>query len=237
MPRFIAIFSSNPSRLAIAQKLSPRIKICPPDGLLLEVTARFEGTALEKLLRQIHPLKVGGLFHTNHGYSCGSNSIGYRCSSRQGRGFPGIVACPPALPGFTGARLQTSFDFFPVGDPYSRRTGGPAGRSISRPSGTSRIASAENGAGAKTLNLFHPMWKDLILKKVRNWNGHWIHSNHSPLFWEESWNNSVLAFEITDWPFALSILSCDWTTVRSTNGLSTWLPPRVIQNFSFHFCV
>ena len=47
--------------------------------------------------------------------------------------------------------------------------------------------------------------------------------------------NSVLAFETTDWPFALSILSCDWTTVRSTNGLSTWLPPRVIQNFSFHF--
>ena len=59
MPRFIAIFSSSPSRLDIAQRLSPRIEICPPDGLLLEVTARFEGKALEKLLQQIHPLKVG----------------------------------------------------------------------------------------------------------------------------------------------------------------------------------
>ncbi|MCK5352605.1 hypothetical protein KAJ77_08490 [bacterium] len=59
MPRFIAIFSSNPSRLDIAQRLSPRIEICPANGLLLEVTARFEGKALEKLLQQIHPLKVG----------------------------------------------------------------------------------------------------------------------------------------------------------------------------------
>jgi len=59
MPRFIAIFSSNPFHLAIAQRLSPRIEICPPDGLLLEVTARSEGKALEKLLQQVHPLKVG----------------------------------------------------------------------------------------------------------------------------------------------------------------------------------
>jgi protein ImuB len=59
MPRFIAIFSSNPSRLDIAQRLSPRIEICPANGLLLEVTARFEGKALKKLLQYIHPLKVG----------------------------------------------------------------------------------------------------------------------------------------------------------------------------------
>ncbi len=59
MPRFIAIFSSSPSRLDIAQRLSPRIEICPPDGLLLEVTARSERKALKKLLQHIHPLKVG----------------------------------------------------------------------------------------------------------------------------------------------------------------------------------
>ena len=60
MPRFIAIFSSDLSHiLAIAHRLSPRIEICPPDGLLLEVTAKFERKALQKLLQQTPPLKIG----------------------------------------------------------------------------------------------------------------------------------------------------------------------------------
>ncbi len=60
MPRFIAIFSSDLSHiLAIAHRLSPRIEICPPDGLLLEVTAKLERKTLEKLLQQTPPLKVG----------------------------------------------------------------------------------------------------------------------------------------------------------------------------------
>ena len=60
MPRFIAIFSSDLSHiLAITHRLSPRIEICPPDGLLLEVTAKLERKTLEKLLQQTPPLKVG----------------------------------------------------------------------------------------------------------------------------------------------------------------------------------
>ncbi|MDA2929922.1 hypothetical protein MYX84_08255 [Acidobacteria bacterium AH-259-O06] len=53
MPRFIAIFSSNPFHtLAVAQILSPRIGICPPDGLLLEVAARYERQTLKRLLQE-----------------------------------------------------------------------------------------------------------------------------------------------------------------------------------------
>ncbi|MDA2926767.1 hypothetical protein MYX78_05970 [Acidobacteria bacterium AH-259-G07] len=53
MPRFIAIFSSNPFHaLAIAQTLSPRIEIYPPDGLLLEVAARYERQTLKRLLQE-----------------------------------------------------------------------------------------------------------------------------------------------------------------------------------------
>ena len=63
MPRFIAIFSSNPPHtLAIAQTLTPRIEIHPPDGLLLEVTARVEDSILNKLLHQTseaNQLKTG----------------------------------------------------------------------------------------------------------------------------------------------------------------------------------
>lgn len=61
MRRFIAIFSSNlPHTFLIAQKLSPRIEICPPDGLLVEVTARSERKALKTFSEQTDsPQKTG----------------------------------------------------------------------------------------------------------------------------------------------------------------------------------
>ena len=61
MRRFIAIFSSNlPHIFLIAQRLSPRIELCPPDGLLLEVTARSERKTLKTFLEQAEdPLKTG----------------------------------------------------------------------------------------------------------------------------------------------------------------------------------
>jgi protein ImuB len=61
MRRFIAIFSSNPPHtFLIAQRLSPRIEICSPDGLLLEVTARSERKALKTFLEQAEgPPKTG----------------------------------------------------------------------------------------------------------------------------------------------------------------------------------
>jgi protein ImuB len=61
MQRFIAIFSSNlPHTFLIAQRLSPGIELCPPDGLLLEVTARSERKTLKTFLEQIEsPAKTG----------------------------------------------------------------------------------------------------------------------------------------------------------------------------------
>ena len=61
MQRFIAIFSSNlPHTFLIAQRLSPCIELCPPDGLLLEVTARSERKTLKTFLEQTEsPPKTG----------------------------------------------------------------------------------------------------------------------------------------------------------------------------------
>ena len=61
MQRFIAIFSSNlPHTFLIARELSPRIEFCPPDGLLVGVTARSQQKALKTFLEQSKsPLKTG----------------------------------------------------------------------------------------------------------------------------------------------------------------------------------
>ncbi len=54
MPRFIAIFSSHPeATLSIAQRLSPRLEIYPPKGLVWEVLSRREEESLDRLLRSI----------------------------------------------------------------------------------------------------------------------------------------------------------------------------------------
>ena len=60
MPRFIAILSSNLSQtLVLAQTLSPRVEVCRPDGLLLEVSTRHERDILDQLLRLTGALHFG----------------------------------------------------------------------------------------------------------------------------------------------------------------------------------
>ena len=53
MPRFIAVFSSDLSlTLPVAQSLSPRVALCPPDGVFIEVSARIESDILEQLIER-----------------------------------------------------------------------------------------------------------------------------------------------------------------------------------------
>ncbi len=60
MLRFIAILSPNLSQtLVIAQTLSPRVEVCRPDGLLLEVPDRHERDILDQLLRLTGALHFG----------------------------------------------------------------------------------------------------------------------------------------------------------------------------------
>ena len=65
MRRFIAVFSSNlPHTFLIAQRLSPRIEFCPPDGLLLEVTARSERKTVKTFLEQTESSPKTGIAST-----------------------------------------------------------------------------------------------------------------------------------------------------------------------------
>ena len=53
MSRFIAVFSSDlPLTLPVVQSLSPRVALCPPDGVFLEVSSRVERDILEQLIER-----------------------------------------------------------------------------------------------------------------------------------------------------------------------------------------
>ena len=53
MSRFIAVFSSDlPLTLPVVQSLSPRVDLCPPDGVFLEVSSRVERNILEQLIER-----------------------------------------------------------------------------------------------------------------------------------------------------------------------------------------
>ena len=53
MSRFIAAFSSDlPLTLPVVQSLSPRVALCPPDGVFVEVSARVEGDILKQLIER-----------------------------------------------------------------------------------------------------------------------------------------------------------------------------------------
>ena len=53
MSRFIAVFSSDlPLTLPVVQSLSPRVALCPPDGVFVEVSARVEGDILKQLIER-----------------------------------------------------------------------------------------------------------------------------------------------------------------------------------------
>ncbi len=53
MSRFIAVFSSDlPLTLPVVQSLSPRVSLCPPDGVFVEVSARVERDILEQLIER-----------------------------------------------------------------------------------------------------------------------------------------------------------------------------------------
>lgn len=61
--RFIAIFSATPERLLEAAPiLSPLAEVFPPDGLILEVPARYEAETLERISRALpdRDLRIGG---------------------------------------------------------------------------------------------------------------------------------------------------------------------------------
>lgn len=60
--RFIAIFSSQPQQLyETAPSLAPRIEVCPPDGLLLEVSPRYERETLHRISRFVRwDAAIGG---------------------------------------------------------------------------------------------------------------------------------------------------------------------------------
>lgn len=50
LSRFIAIFSPKPEQLfEVAHMLSPRVEVCPPDGVVLEVPVRCEQDTLDRL--------------------------------------------------------------------------------------------------------------------------------------------------------------------------------------------
>ena len=58
---FIAVFSRDlPSLLDLADTLTPRVEINPPDALLLEVTPRSRAGILEKLKKHSSSLQVAG---------------------------------------------------------------------------------------------------------------------------------------------------------------------------------
>ncbi len=53
MPRFIAVFSSDLSlTLPVVQSLSPRVALCPPDGVFVETSARVERDILKQLIER-----------------------------------------------------------------------------------------------------------------------------------------------------------------------------------------
>lgn len=60
--RFIAVFSLHSKRLLeVAEMLTPRVEICPPDGVLLEVAARNEQETLHRLTHLMdRDARIGG---------------------------------------------------------------------------------------------------------------------------------------------------------------------------------
>lgn len=63
LSRFIAIFSPTPEQFfEVAHMLSPRVEICPPDGIVLEVPVRYEQDTLDRLPYLIteRNFRVGG---------------------------------------------------------------------------------------------------------------------------------------------------------------------------------
>lgn len=60
--RFIAVFSPHAKRLfEVAEMLTPRLEVCPPDGVLLEIPARDEQETLHRLSHLMEKeAKVGG---------------------------------------------------------------------------------------------------------------------------------------------------------------------------------
>ena len=62
LSRFIAVFSSDPSQLIeVAPILSPRVELCPPDGLLIETLPRYEQDTLHRLTHLVErDARVGG---------------------------------------------------------------------------------------------------------------------------------------------------------------------------------
>ena len=62
LSRFIAVFSSDPSRLIeAAPMLSPRVELCPPDGLLIEIPPRYEQDTLHRLTHLVERnVSIGG---------------------------------------------------------------------------------------------------------------------------------------------------------------------------------
>ncbi|MEJ2078333.1 MAG: hypothetical protein P8020_10350 [Acidobacteriota bacterium] len=60
--RFIAVFSLHAQRLfEAAEMLTPRVEVCPPDGVLLEIPARREQETLDRLTHLLdRDVRIGG---------------------------------------------------------------------------------------------------------------------------------------------------------------------------------
>ncbi len=60
--RFIAVFSLHSKRLfEAAEMLTPRVEVCPPDGVVLEIPARYEQETLHRLTHLLdRDARIGG---------------------------------------------------------------------------------------------------------------------------------------------------------------------------------
>ena len=120
---FIAVFSSDlPLTLSVVQSLSPRVALCPPDGVFVEVSARVEGDILKQLIERIDRsvvLKTGVASTRTAAFLAARFRSGSTVPAGKEREFSATFPIQPLFP-YSG----THPDLFKVLDHWGIRTMG-----------------------------------------------------------------------------------------------------------------